>query len=99
MALPQPHYICGIFAPLHLAHGTETNRAAKRLECCMDIPGPGYSGSEQRDKERRHDIAFAQCQNADHKYLEDDYAPNKSDEGERPCLALRFVGLIEYWSK
>jgi hypothetical protein len=96
MALPQPDYICRIFAPFHLAYGTKAHRATERFEDCMNVPGPDHGGSEERHKQRRHDIALPQGQNAYHECLEDDDAPNQPNERERPCLTLRFVGLIEY---
>lgn len=99
MPRPQPKHIRSILPSLHLEHGAKADVFAERLQGILDVPRPEYGAHEKRCEETGHDERFPEEENTDHEDEEDDHAPYKAGKGQRPGLASRFVGLIEYWRR
>lgn len=61
----------------------------------MHIHGPPECEDNERHHERGEDEALLEKEEAGHEDLEDEDAPDEASEGDRPRLALGFVGFVE----
>jgi hypothetical protein len=65
----------------------------------IDPPSPPNSEQNQWCHDDRQSEVLFKGEYSRHKDLKDDNAPDQTDEGDGPGLALRFVGLIKDYSR
>lgn len=95
MSSSQSHNFHALLTPLHLKDATQIHVFAQRPQLLVHPPTPADSESEERYEQGGYDPGFAESEDADHEEQVDDDTPSDANEGDGPCLTLRFVGLVE----
>lgn len=88
MAGTQPQDICALLTSFDLMHRAQADEFAQGAELFVSVVPPQQCASEQWRKERREDERLFDDEHAAHEYDEDDDAPDKPNERDRPRLAL-----------